>query len=48
MNWEAGTLSVLDLHHDYYLRARAKDDPTRWYAALLRRCEDDVDDTPIG
>ena len=25
------------------LRARAKDYPTRWYAALLCRCEDDDD-----
>ena len=37
VDWEAHTLSLIDLHLDY-LRARAKDDLARWHAALLRGC----------
>ena len=37
VDWEARTLSLIDLHLDY-LRARAKDDLARWHAALLRGC----------
>ena len=37
VDWEAHTLSLIDLHLDY-LRASAKDDLARWHALLLRGC----------
>ena len=37
VDWEARTVSLIDLHLDY-LRARAKNDLARWHAALLRGC----------
>ena len=37
VDWEAHTVSLIDLHLDF-LRARAKNDLARWHAALLRGC----------